>query len=94
MPVDPAGVRDEDAAELVTALRVDAGDRVCVFVVAAAAAQDNEDSAITSAEAVEISRAEPRPGSPALTIVDGSLAGATVVADASRVPADRTCASS
>lgn len=134
VPVDPAGVQDEDAVELTamlrdaansgqasisddagtlrfgsvslalanpatvatvptTALRVDTNDRVCVFVVNTAATHDSEEAAILGAETVVVSRAEPRPGSPALTIVDGSLAGASVVADASRVPADRTCAS-
>lgn len=74
-----------------SAVRVDEAGRRCVFVVTGAT--DDEKAALVVARAQPVALAGPLPGTPALTVVDAELAGATVVADAARMPASRACLS-
>ena len=84
----------EVSATLPTAaVLLDEEGRRCIFVVPADSAGRDDATALADAEPRALDIAEPLGGAAALTAVDADLAGATVVADATRLPSGRSCAS-
>lgn len=84
----------EVSATLPTAaVLLDQEGRRCIFVVPADSAGRDDATALADAEPRALDIAEPLSGAAALTAVDADLAGATVVADATRLPSGRSCAS-